>query len=160
MELTGVNLEIKKTHLLRRLKWELARGIYQDLSSSTTWDELVAKAKRHKTMHIKESQVCDLQQGKYQVLTPSNYYTNLAPLRQERESQYIPIYIDLAEIEADIICIWFKKLTPKEQNQLAKKGKCFYCKNPSVMVRNGFTPKYNQGFLFFRMYLVFIWLLF
>ena len=35
-ELAGVDLETKKTHFLRGLKWELARGIYQDPSSSTT----------------------------------------------------------------------------------------------------------------------------
>ena len=55
MELAGVDLEMKKTHFLRGLKWELAREMYQDPSSSMIWDELVAKAKRHKTMHIEES---------------------------------------------------------------------------------------------------------
>ena len=45
VELTGVDLETKKTYFLRGLKWELARGIYQDPASSATWDKLVAKAK-------------------------------------------------------------------------------------------------------------------
>ena len=34
MELARVDLETKKTHFLRGLNWELARGIYQDPSSS------------------------------------------------------------------------------------------------------------------------------
>ena len=45
VELARVDLESKKTHFLQGLKWELARGVYQDLASSTTWDELVARAK-------------------------------------------------------------------------------------------------------------------
>ena len=44
-ELAGVDLETKKMHFLRGLKWELARGIYQDPAASGTWDELFAKAK-------------------------------------------------------------------------------------------------------------------
>ena len=44
-ELAGVDLETKKTHFLRGLKWELAQGIYQDPAAGDTWDELVAKAK-------------------------------------------------------------------------------------------------------------------
>ena len=54
-ELARVDLETKKTHFLRGLKWELARGIYQDPASSTSWEELVAKAKRRETMCIKET---------------------------------------------------------------------------------------------------------
>ena len=65
MELARVDLETKKTHFLRGLKWELARGMYRDPSSSMTWNELVAKAKRHETMCIEESWAYDLQQGKY-----------------------------------------------------------------------------------------------
>ena len=81
-----------------------------------SWDKLVAKAKRHKTMHIKESQAWDLWQGKYQVFTASNYYANLAPLCQERESQYVPIDVDATEMEANAIHTHFKKLTPEERN--------------------------------------------
>ena len=55
MELARVDLETKKTHFLRGLKWELAKGIYQDPLSGTIWDKLVAKAKRHETMRIKEN---------------------------------------------------------------------------------------------------------
>ena len=134
-ELAGVNLETKKTHFLRGLKWELAQGIYQDPAASGTWDELVAKAKQHKTMCIEEMCACDLRQGKYQVFTPSNYYTAQAPLSHERESQYVPIDVDTAEMEANAICTCLKKLTPKERTQLAKEGKCFYCKKPRHMVR-------------------------
>ena len=41
--------------------------------------------------------------------------------------------IDVAEMEADAIHTRFKKLTPKERSQLAKEGKCFYCKKPGHM---------------------------
>ena len=85
-------------------------------------------------MCIEEMCACDLRQGKYQVFTPSNYYTAQAPLSQERESQYVPMDVDTAEMEADAICTCFKKLTPKERTQLAKEGKCFYCKKPRHMV--------------------------
>ena len=76
---------------------------------------------------------CDLQQGKYQVFTPSNYYASQAPPCQERESQYVPIDIDTVEMKADAICTCFKKLIPKERTHLAKEGKCFYCKKPGHM---------------------------
>ena len=108
-------LNPKKMHFLRGLKWELARGIYQDPAASDTWDKLVAKAKRHETMCIEETCAHNLYQGKYQVFTPSNYYTAQAPPRQDRESQYIPIDIDVAEMEADAICTHFKKLIPEER---------------------------------------------
>ncbi|ETW75033.1 hypothetical protein HETIRDRAFT_120455 [Heterobasidion irregulare TC 32-1] len=134
-ELSGVDLETKKTHFLRGLKWELARGIYQDPAKQDTWEELVAKAKRHETMRIEEMRARDLRQGKYQVFTPSNYYSNIAPPRQERESQYVPMDVDAAEMEADAIRTRFKKLTPGERSQLAKEGKCFYCKKPGHMAR-------------------------
>ncbi|ETW83370.1 hypothetical protein HETIRDRAFT_316098 [Heterobasidion irregulare TC 32-1] len=133
-ELAGVDLETKKTHFLRGLKWELARGIYQDPAAQTTWDELVAKAKRHETMRIEEMRARDLRQGKYQVFTPTNYYSNFAPTpRQERESQYVPMDVDAAELEVE--AIRFKKLTPEERNRLTKEGKCFYCKKPGHMAR-------------------------
>ncbi|ETW79927.1 hypothetical protein HETIRDRAFT_49425, partial [Heterobasidion irregulare TC 32-1] len=35
-KLAGVDLETKKTHFLKGLKWELARGIYQDPAVQTT----------------------------------------------------------------------------------------------------------------------------
>ena len=41
--------------------------------------------------------------------------------------------VDIVEMEADAICTRFKKLSPKERNQLAKEGKCFYCKKPGHM---------------------------
>ncbi|ETW76232.1 hypothetical protein HETIRDRAFT_329954 [Heterobasidion irregulare TC 32-1] len=133
-ELAGVDLETKKTHFLRGLKWELARGIYQDPAAQATWDELVAKAKRHETMRIEEMRARDLRQGKYQVFTPTNYYSNFAPTpRHERESQYAPMDVDAAELEVD--AIRFKKLTPEERNRLYKEGKCFYCKKTGHMAR-------------------------
>ena len=76
----------------------------------------MAKAKQHESMHIEETCTCDLRQGKYQVFTPNNYYTTQAPPHQERESQYIPMDVDTAEIEADAIHTHFKKLTPEERN--------------------------------------------
>ena len=136
---------------MRGLKWELARGIYQDPVASTIWDKLVTKAKQHETMHIEETRARELHQGKYQVFTPSNYYAAQAPLHQERESQYVPMDVDMAEMEANAICTCFKKLTPKEQSRLAKEGKCFYCKKPGHMARGcpsrpkqRFTPR-SQG---------------
>ena len=36
VELTGVDLETKKTYFLRGLKWELAWGIYQDPAAGDT----------------------------------------------------------------------------------------------------------------------------
>ena len=36
VELTRVDLETKKTHFLRGLKWKLVQGIYQDLVASNT----------------------------------------------------------------------------------------------------------------------------
>ncbi|ETW77571.1 hypothetical protein HETIRDRAFT_326778 [Heterobasidion irregulare TC 32-1] len=145
-ELSGVDLETKKTHFLRGLKWELARGIYQDPAKQDTWEELVAKAKRHETMRIEEMRARDLRQGKYQVFTPSNYYSNIAPPRQERESQYVPMDVDAAEMEADAIRTRFKKLTPEERSRLAKEGKCFYCKKPGHMAR-GCPSQPKQRFL-------------
>ena len=67
-------------------------------------------------MHIKETCAQDFCQGKYQVYTPSNYYATQAPPRQERESQYIPVDVDAAEMEADAIHTHFKKLTPEERS--------------------------------------------
>ena len=67
-------------------------------------------------MRIEETCAYDLRQGKYQVFTPSSYYTNQAPPHQERESQYIPMDVDAAEMEADAIRTHFKKLTPEERS--------------------------------------------
>ena len=83
-------------------------------------------------MCIEETHACDLRQGKYQVFTPSNYYATQAPPHQDRELQYVPMDVDAAEMEADAICTHFKKLTPEERSQLAKEGKCFYCKKPGT----------------------------
>ena len=74
----------------------------------------MAKAKRHETMCIEETCAHDLQQGKYQVFTLSNYYKSQAPLCQERESQYVPIDVDVAEMEADAIHTHFKKLISRK----------------------------------------------
>ena len=56
-------------------------------------------------------------------------------------------------MEADTIYTQFKKLTPKERNQLAKKGKCFYCKKPGHMVcgcpsypKQRFQPKFQPRY--------------
>ena len=144
-ELAGVDLETKKTHFLRGLKWELARGIHLDPAAGATWDELVAKAKRHESMRIEETRARDLRQGKYHVFTPSNYYAAQAPPRQERESQYVPMDVDAAEMEADAIRTRFKKLTPEERSRLAKEGKCFYCKKPGHMAR-GCPSRPKQNF--------------
>ena len=84
-------------------------------------------------MCIEETCARELHQGKYQVFTPSNYYAAQAPPRQERESQYVPMDVDTAEMEADAIRTRFKKLTPEERSRLAKEGKCFYCKKPGHM---------------------------
>lgn len=84
-------------------------------------------------MHIEETCARDFHQGKYQVYTPSNYYATQAPPHQERESQYVSMDVDAAEMEADAIRTCFKKLTPEEQSQLTKEGKCFYCKKPGHM---------------------------
>ena len=73
------------------------------------------KAKQHETTCIEETHAHDLRQGKYQVFTPSNYYATQAPPCQERESQYVPMDVDAAEMEADAICTHFKKLTPEER---------------------------------------------
>ena len=61
--------------------------------------------------------------------------------------------VDMAEMEADTICTWFKKLTPEEKNQLAKEGKCFYCKKPGHMVlgcpshpKQRFPPRSQPNF--------------
>ena len=44
--------------------------------------------------------------------------------------------IDTAEMEANVICTQFKKLTPGERDKLAKEGKCFYCKKFGHMAYN------------------------
>ena len=56
-------------------------------------------------------------------------------------------------MEADTIYTWFKKLTPKERNQLTKEGKCFYCKKPGHMAhgcpsypKQRFPPKSQPNF--------------
>ena len=96
---------------------------------------MVAKAKQHKTIYIEETHACNLHQGKYQVFTLSNYYTAQAPPHQDRESQCVPMDVDTAEMEANTIRTHFKKLIPEERSQLAKEGKCFYCKKPGHMAR-------------------------
>ena len=104
-------------------------------------------------MRIEETRACDLRQGKYQVFTPSNYYASQAPPRQERESQYVPMDVDTAEMEANAIHTCFKKLTPEERSWLTKEGKCFYCKKPGHMVcrcpswpKQRFPPKSQPRF--------------
>ena len=96
-------------------------------------------------MHIEETCSYDLRQGKYHVFTPSNYYATQAPPRQEKESQYVPMDVDTAEMKANAIRTRFKKLTPEERSRLAKEGKCFYCKKPGHMA-HGCPSRPKQRF--------------
>ena len=104
-------------------------------------------------MRIEKTHACDLHQGKYQVFTLSNYYTAQAPPHQDRESQCVPMDVDTAEMEADVIHTRFKKLISEKRNQLAKESKCFYCKKPGHMARGcpsqpkqRFPPKSQMRF--------------
>ena len=94
-------------------------------------------------MCIEETRACNLRQGKYQVFTPSNYYTTQAPPCQDRESQYVLMDIDAAEMKADTIHTCFKKLISEERSHLAKEGKCFYCKKPGDTLEVALSAEHN-----------------
>ena len=134
--LARVDEETKKTHFLRGLKWELAKGVYEDPSKDGTWEELVEKTKKHERMCIARDQAYDLQKGKFQIYTLCTFYDERAPPCNDREPQYEPMDIDVAEMEADAVRTCFKKLTLAERDRLAKEGKCFFCKKPRHMARN------------------------